>query len=132
MSYSAKVPLVFDLEELDSYSGPVQVMREPFIATSSKPSAPPKPTPQARTRASGSKKRKGSDAATAAPDGFSYDDLGFVESIKPMTSFLNKINIQTLYHGLNHLLVLFTEACEAVKILEAKLKKVEITITNQG
>ncbi|KAM0006542.1 hypothetical protein Hdeb2414_s0170g00822091 [Helianthus debilis subsp. tardiflorus] len=41
-----------------------------------------------------------------------------------MTSFLNK--------GLQHLLVLYTEACEAVKVLEARLKKAEITISDQG
>ncbi|KAJ0466725.1 hypothetical protein HanIR_Chr14g0675401 [Helianthus annuus] len=41
-----------------------------------------------------------------------------------MTSFLNK--------GLNHLLALYTQACEAVKILEVKLKKAEITISDQG
>ncbi|KAJ0814904.1 hypothetical protein HanPSC8_Chr17g0791221 [Helianthus annuus] len=41
-----------------------------------------------------------------------------------MTSFLNK--------GLNHLLILYTEGCKAGKILEAKLKKSEITITDQG
>ncbi|MFS7963969.1 hypothetical protein Hanom_Chr08g00744551 [Helianthus anomalus] len=97
MSESAKIPIVFDLEELDSYSGLVQVKQETPAATSCKPSAPPTPTPQPRARASVSKKRKGSDTANAAPESFFYEELGFVDFFEPMTSFLNKVNILTLY-----------------------------------
>ncbi|MFS7916185.1 hypothetical protein Hanom_Chr02g00174161 [Helianthus anomalus] len=43
MSASAKDPIVFDLKELDSYSGPVQVKETP-ATTSSKSSFPPRPT----------------------------------------------------------------------------------------
>ncbi|MFS7912416.1 hypothetical protein Hanom_Chr02g00129701 [Helianthus anomalus] len=96
MSDSSNVPIAFDLEELDNYSGPVQVKKETLVATSSKPSASPIPTPQARARASGSKKRKSSDIAAATPEGFSYEDLGFVDSFEPITSFLNKVNILNL------------------------------------
>ncbi|MFS8017277.1 hypothetical protein Hanom_Chr15g01378511 [Helianthus anomalus] len=45
MSESANMPIVFDLEELDSYSGLVQVKKETPATASSKPSAPPRPTP---------------------------------------------------------------------------------------
>ncbi|MFS7916224.1 hypothetical protein Hanom_Chr02g00174651 [Helianthus anomalus] len=78
--------------ELDNYSGPVQVKKETPATTSSKPSVPPPRPTQTRARASGSKKRKrkGSDTAAAAPEGFSYDNLSFVDSFEPITSFLNK------------------------------------------
>ncbi|MFS7945235.1 hypothetical protein Hanom_Chr06g00521801 [Helianthus anomalus] len=100
-------------------------MSEAPATTSSKPSAAPKPTPQPRARASGSKKRKGSDTASAAtPESFSYEDLGFVDSFEPITTFLNK--------GLQHMLALYTESYEAVKVLEARLKRTEITISDQG
>ncbi|MFS7968365.1 hypothetical protein Hanom_Chr09g00796571 [Helianthus anomalus] len=41
-----------------------------------------------------------------------------------MTSFLN--------HGLERLTNIYEEACEVNKMLEAKLKKVEVTIADQG
>ncbi|MFS7962797.1 hypothetical protein Hanom_Chr08g00730721 [Helianthus anomalus] len=124
MSDTSKIPVFVDLEELDTYPTPVQVKKETPATTSSKPTAVPKPTPQPRARTSSSKKRKGSETATAAPEGFSYEDLSFIDSLEPMTSFLHK--------GLQHLLNLYTESCEAVKVLEARIKKAEITISDQG
>ncbi|MFS7995579.1 hypothetical protein Hanom_Chr12g01119581 [Helianthus anomalus] len=58
-------------------------------ATSSKPAAVPSPNP--RTHASTSKKRKGSETTTLASEGFSCEELSFTESLEPMTSFLNKL-----------------------------------------
>ncbi|MFS8034833.1 hypothetical protein Hanom_Chr17g01585821 [Helianthus anomalus] len=121
---STKVLATFDLEELDSFSKPALMKKEPSVSTSSKPSAAPKPSTLTRSRASRSKKRKGSDPSATAVEAFSYDGLGFMESIGPMTTFLNQ--------GLDHLVLLHNEACEAVKVLEAKLKKAKITIEDQG
>ncbi|MFS7964546.1 hypothetical protein Hanom_Chr08g00751611 [Helianthus anomalus] len=45
MSDTSKMRVSLDLEELDSYSIPVQVKKETPATTSSKPSAAPKPTP---------------------------------------------------------------------------------------
>ncbi|KAJ0770648.1 hypothetical protein HanPI659440_Chr07g0260091 [Helianthus annuus] len=73
MSDTSKMPILIDLDELDSYPTPVQVKKETPATTSSKPTAAPKPNP--KTRASTSKKRKGSDTATPASEGFSYEDL---------------------------------------------------------
>ncbi|MFS8023333.1 hypothetical protein Hanom_Chr16g01450211 [Helianthus anomalus] len=84
-----KVPILLDLEELDSYPTPVNVKKETPTVTSSKLVAAPKPNP--RTRASTSKKRKGSETTTPASEGFSYEELSFTESLEPMTSFLNKV-----------------------------------------
>ncbi|MFS7956499.1 hypothetical protein Hanom_Chr07g00655321 [Helianthus anomalus] len=56
MSDASKVPILLDLEELDSYPTPVQVKKETPAATSSKPAAVPKPNIKSRT--STSKKRK--------------------------------------------------------------------------
>ncbi|MFS7963243.1 hypothetical protein Hanom_Chr08g00735781 [Helianthus anomalus] len=89
MSDASKVPILLDLEELDSYPTPVNVKKETPAATSSKPVTVPKPNP--RTRASTSKKRKGSETTTPASEGFSYEELSFTESLEPMTSFLNKV-----------------------------------------
>ncbi|MFS7911723.1 hypothetical protein Hanom_Chr02g00121461 [Helianthus anomalus] len=115
MSDTNKMPVFRDLDELDSYSIPVSVKKETPTTTSSKPFAAPKPTPQPRIQASGSKKRKGSETATAAPEGFSFEDLSFTDSFEPMTSFLHK--------GLQHLLNLYTESYEALKVLEARKKE---------
>ncbi|KAJ0443939.1 hypothetical protein HanIR_Chr16g0826311 [Helianthus annuus] len=115
-----KNPEVFDLEELDSYSGPVQVKKEPSPkpATSSKPNsskaaAIPKPSPATKTRASSARKRKQTDSP-ASLETFPYENHGFVEASGFMTSFLNQES-----YGLN-------------KMLESKLKKAEVTIADQG
>ncbi|MFS7951131.1 hypothetical protein Hanom_Chr07g00591351 [Helianthus anomalus] len=86
MSAPAKIPEVFDLEELDNYSGPVAVKKEPSPkpATSSKPAsskdaAIPKPSPATKPRASSVRKRKETDSH-ATPDAFPYENHGFVES----------------------------------------------------
>ncbi|KAJ0766071.1 hypothetical protein HanPI659440_Chr08g0311191 [Helianthus annuus] len=119
---ASKVSILLDLEELDSYPTPVQVKKETPAVTSSKPAATPKPNP--RTRASTSKKRKGSETTAPASEGFSYEMLSFTESLEPMTSFLNK--------GLQHLLHLYTEACEIVKLQEVRIKQLETTVADQG
>ncbi|KAM0031782.1 hypothetical protein Hdeb2414_s0017g00512961 [Helianthus debilis subsp. tardiflorus] len=89
MSDANKVPILMNLDELDSYPTPVNVKKETPAVTSSKPVTAPKPNP--RTRASTSKKRKGSETTTPASKGFSYEELSFTESLEPMTSFLNKV-----------------------------------------
>ncbi|MFS7916759.1 hypothetical protein Hanom_Chr03g00181111 [Helianthus anomalus] len=89
MSDTSNVPILLDLEELDSYPTPVNVKKEMPAVTSSKPVTTPKPNP--RTRASTSKKRKGSETTTPASEGLSYEELNFTESLEPMTSFLNKV-----------------------------------------
>ncbi|KAJ0946460.1 hypothetical protein HanRHA438_Chr01g0004221 [Helianthus annuus] len=122
MSDTSKMPILLDLDELDSYPTPIQVKKETPTTTSSKQIAAPKPNP--RTRASTSKKRKGSNTAAPASEGFSYEDLSFTDSLEPMTSFLHK--------GLQHQLNLYTESCKAVKVLEAKNKKLKIIVTDQG
>ncbi|MFS7990344.1 hypothetical protein Hanom_Chr11g01057691 [Helianthus anomalus] len=66
----AKMPQVFDFEELYSYSGPVQIKKEPTskASTTSKPSASskptvmPKPSPATKPRASSYRKRKETDS----------------------------------------------------------------------
>ncbi|MFS8019505.1 hypothetical protein Hanom_Chr15g01404551 [Helianthus anomalus] len=75
----SKVPIFLDLEELDSYSTPVNVKKEAPTVTSSKLFTTPKPNP--RTRASTSKMRKGSETTTPASKGFSYEELSFTESL---------------------------------------------------
>ncbi|MFS8034501.1 hypothetical protein Hanom_Chr17g01581861 [Helianthus anomalus] len=76
MSAPVKTPEVFDLEELDIYSGPVHVKKEPSPkpATSSKPTrskaaAIPKPSPATKTRASSARKGKETDSP-ATPETF--------------------------------------------------------------
>ncbi|MFS7968608.1 hypothetical protein Hanom_Chr09g00799561 [Helianthus anomalus] len=86
---ASKVPILLDLDELDTYPTPVNVKKETPATTSSKPAIVPKPNP--RTRASTSKKRKGSETTSPASKGFSYEELRFTESLEPMTSFLNKV-----------------------------------------
>ncbi|KAJ0482232.1 hypothetical protein HanOQP8_Chr13g0491861 [Helianthus annuus] len=89
MSDASKVPILLDLEELDSYPTPVQVKKETPTATSSKPAAVPKPNLKSHT--STSKKRNGSETTTpASSEGF-FEELSFTESLEPMTSFLNKL-----------------------------------------
>ncbi|MFS8034063.1 hypothetical protein Hanom_Chr17g01576781 [Helianthus anomalus] len=130
MSIPAKIPEVFDLEELDSYYGLVQVKKEPrkpFTAskpaTSSKATVVPKPSPAMKPRASSSRKRKETDSP-ASSETFPYENHGFLESSGFMTSFLNQ--------GLERLTSLCEESCGLNKMLEAKLKKAEITIDEQG
>ncbi|MFS7945220.1 hypothetical protein Hanom_Chr06g00521631 [Helianthus anomalus] len=94
MSHASKMPILLDREELDSYPTPIQVKKETSDPTSSKPNAVPKPN--LRTRASTSKKRKGSETLAPASKGFSYEDLSFIDSLEPMTSFLDKV-ISWLY-----------------------------------
>ncbi|MFS7918407.1 hypothetical protein Hanom_Chr03g00200631 [Helianthus anomalus] len=103
-------------------SSNMSVKQENPATASSRPAATPKPT--SRARASTSKKRKGSETVAPSSKGFSYEDLSFTDSLEPITSFLHK--------GLQHLLNLYTESCEAVKVLEARNKKLEITVSNQG
>ncbi|KAF5797096.1 hypothetical protein HanXRQr2_Chr08g0359681 [Helianthus annuus] len=86
---SSKVPIFLDLDELDSYPTPPVVKKEAPAATSSKPLPAPKPT--TRARASTAKKRKGSEVSVPGPEGFSYDELSFTDSLELMTSFLNKV-----------------------------------------
>ncbi|MFS7969305.1 hypothetical protein Hanom_Chr09g00807591 [Helianthus anomalus] len=119
MSAPAKIPEVFDLEELDSYSSPVQVKKEPSpkAATSSKPTsskatAIPKPSPVTKTRASSA--RKGRKQTL----------------LLPPTPFL--MRIMDSLKGLEHLMHLYEEACGVNKMLEAKLKKAEVTISDHG
>ncbi|MFS8001465.1 hypothetical protein Hanom_Chr13g01190671 [Helianthus anomalus] len=123
-------PRSFDLEELDSYSGPVQVKKEPSPkpATSSKPTsskvaAIPKPSPATKTRASSARKRKETDSP-ATPETSPYENHGFVKASGFMTSFLNQ-NLERLVH-------LYEESCGLNKMLESKLKKAEVTIVDQG
>ncbi|MFS7945712.1 hypothetical protein Hanom_Chr06g00527421 [Helianthus anomalus] len=99
MSAPVKIPRTFELEELDSYSGPAQVKKEPSKAstasksvTSSKATAVPKPSPIVKTRASSSHKRKEPDSLVAS-DVFPYVNHGFTESSKFMIGFLNHIII---------------------------------------
>ncbi|MFS7978357.1 putative mRNA splicing factor SYF2 [Helianthus anomalus] len=131
MSAPAKTLKVFDLEELDNYSGPVQVNKEPSLkpATSSKPvsskaTVVPKPSTATKPRGSSPRKRKESDSpATSTFEAFPYENHGFLESSRFMTSFLNQ--------GLERLMHLYEDSCGLNKMLEAKLKKAETTIANQ-
>ncbi|MFS7948970.1 hypothetical protein Hanom_Chr06g00566051 [Helianthus anomalus] len=75
---------LFDLDELDSYSGPVQVKEE----TNLKP-AVPKPSTASKSRGPSSRKRKEPDSP-AASDVFPFENHGFSESSKFMTGFLNQ------------------------------------------
>ncbi|KAJ0710611.1 hypothetical protein HanOQP8_Chr09g0314341 [Helianthus annuus] len=119
----------FQLEELDSYSGPVQVKQEvnpkPAVTskpTSSKATAVPKPSTASKPRGSSSRKRKEPDSH-AASDVFPFENHGFLESSKFMTGFLNQ--------GLERLVFLYADSCGLNKMLEAKLKKAETTIADQ-
>ncbi|KAJ0621503.1 hypothetical protein HanIR_Chr01g0009321 [Helianthus annuus] len=136
MSDFSKVPILLDLDELDSYPTPVNVKKETPATTSSKPVPVPKPNP--RTCASTAKKRKGSEVITPGSEGFSYEELNFTDSLELMTSFLNKViswyYILRIYpdriswlvssnlylnfnlHGLQYLLHLYTDACGTAKL----------------
>ncbi|MFS8008332.1 hypothetical protein Hanom_Chr14g01271451 [Helianthus anomalus] len=127
-SFTIKNLEVFDLEDLDSYSGVVQVKQEsnPKPAdtskpTSSKTAAVPKPSTATKPCGSSSRKRKEPDSP-AVSDVFPYENHGFLESIKFMTGFLN--------HGLERLVYLYEDSCGLNKMLEAKLKKVETIIAD--
>ncbi|KAJ0623022.1 hypothetical protein HanIR_Chr01g0027141 [Helianthus annuus] len=121
---------VFDLEELDSYFDPIQIKEEssPKAITSSRPSSSkaiiiPKPSPATKPRTSSSHKRKETDSPTTS-ETFPYENYGFIEASGFMTSFLNQ--------GLERLVHLYEESCGLNKVLESKLKKVEVTISDQG
>ncbi|MFS7979292.1 hypothetical protein Hanom_Chr10g00925631 [Helianthus anomalus] len=123
------IPETFELEELDSYSGPAQVKKEPIKAstasksvTSSKATTIPKPSPIVKTRASSSRKRKEPDSPVAS-DVFPYGNHGFTESSKFMIGFLNQ--------GLERLVRLYKDSCGLVKMLEIKLKKAETDVVEQ-
>ncbi|KAJ0525831.1 hypothetical protein HanHA300_Chr09g0316471 [Helianthus annuus] len=126
----AKISEVFDLEELDSYSGPALVKKEPTSkpstaskpSASSKPTVMPKPSPATKPRASSSRKRKDTDSP-ATSKAFPYNNYGFLESSGFMSSFLNQ--------DLERLTSLYEKACGTVKMLDVKLKKAEITIVDQ-
>ncbi|KAJ0834569.1 hypothetical protein HanRHA438_Chr16g0745131 [Helianthus annuus] len=120
----------FQLDELDSYSAPVQVKQEvnpkPAVTskpTSSKAAAVPKPSTTSKPRGSSSRKRKEPDSP-AASDVFPFENRGFSESSKFMTGFLNQ--------GLERLVFLYEDACGLNKMLEAKLKKAEPTTADQA
>ncbi|MFS8017024.1 hypothetical protein Hanom_Chr15g01375401 [Helianthus anomalus] len=152
LSYSNKVPILLDLDELDSYPTPVNVKKETPTTTSSKAIPAPKLNP--RTHASTAKKRKGSEISTLGSEGFSYEELSFTDSLEPMTSFLNKvISCYYILHiyldgiswlvnfnsylnfdlqGLQHLLHLYTDACGTAQLYEAKIKQLKTTIVDQG
>ncbi|MFS7929309.1 hypothetical protein Hanom_Chr04g00330991 [Helianthus anomalus] len=87
----------FQLEELDSYSGPVQVKQEanPKPAVTSKPTSSkaaivPKPSTSSKPRGSSSCKRKEPNSP-AASDVFPFENHGFSESSKFMTGFHNQV-----------------------------------------
>ncbi|MFS7930605.1 hypothetical protein Hanom_Chr04g00346211 [Helianthus anomalus] len=118
----AKIPEVFDLQELDSYSSPALVKKEPTPkpSTASKPpvssklAVMPKPSPAKKPRASGSRKRKETDSPATFTEAFPYENHGFLESSGFMTSFLNQENI-----------LIFEDA-------GYDAEKAEITIVDQG
>ncbi|KAJ0940651.1 hypothetical protein HanRHA438_Chr02g0085791 [Helianthus annuus] len=87
----------FELEELDSYSGPVQVKQEvnPKPAVTPKPSSSKaatasKPSTASKPRSSSSRKRKEPDSP-AALDVLPFENHGFSASSKFMTGFLNQV-----------------------------------------
>ncbi|KAJ0669291.1 hypothetical protein HanPI659440_Chr17g0699431 [Helianthus annuus] len=126
------MPEVFDLKELDSDSSPALIKKEPTSKpstasnpfASSKPAVMPKPSPVTKPRASSSCKMKETDSPTTSTEAFPYENHGFLESSGFMTSFLNQ--------GLERLTNLYKEACGTIKMLDVKLKKVVITIVDQG
>ncbi|MFS7951953.1 hypothetical protein Hanom_Chr07g00601321 [Helianthus anomalus] len=114
-SSEMSVPVInlegFQLDELDSYSGLVQVKQEtnpkPAVMskpTSSKTATAPKPSTTSKSRGPSSRKRKEADSP-ATSDIFPFENHGFTESSKFMTGFLNQ------------------DACGLNKMLESKLKK---------
>ncbi|MFS7998467.1 hypothetical protein Hanom_Chr12g01154161 [Helianthus anomalus] len=134
MSAPAKTPEVFDHDELDSYSGPMQVKQEvnPKSVVTSKPTSSktaivPKPFTASKPRGSSSRKRKEPDSP-AASDVFPFENHGFSDSSKFMVGFLNQIGIL----GLEQLVFLYEDSCGLNKMLETKLKKAETTIADQA
>ncbi|MFS8002549.1 hypothetical protein Hanom_Chr13g01203341 [Helianthus anomalus] len=98
----------FQLDELDSYSSPVQVKQETnpkptdtSKPTSSKTATAPKPSTASKSRGPSSCKRKEPDS--------------------PVTS-----------DGLERLVFLYEDVCGLNKMLESKLKKVEATVADQA
>ncbi|MFS8017842.1 hypothetical protein Hanom_Chr15g01385151 [Helianthus anomalus] len=133
-SSNMSVPVInldgFELEELDSYSGPVQVKQEvnPKPAVTSKPSSSKaavasKPSTASKPRNSSSRKRKEPDSP-ASSDVFPFENHGFSESNKFMTGFLN--------HGLERLVFLYKDSCGLNKMLEDRLRKAEATVADQA
>ncbi|MFS8025988.1 hypothetical protein Hanom_Chr16g01481651 [Helianthus anomalus] len=119
MSAPVKNLVLFDLDELDSYSGPVQAKEEanpkPAVTskpTSSKTAAVPKPSTASKSRGPSSRKRKEPDSP-AASDIFPFKNHGFSESSKFMTGFLNQ--------GLERLVFLYEDTCGLNKMLKTKL-----------
>ena len=111
----AKIPEVFDLDELDSYSDQIQVKKEPNpkATATSKPSSSkaivlPKPSPATKPRSSSSRKRKEPDSPVIS-DTFPYEKHGFIEASGFMTSFLNQVSIlipyPTIYITIKGLLI---------------------------
>ena len=99
----AKIPEVFDLDELDSYSDQVQIKKEPSPkatasskSSSSKTIIIPKPSPATKPRSSSSRKRKEPDSPVIS-DTFPYENHGFIEASGFMTSFLNQVSILDPY-----------------------------------
>ncbi|KAJ0430124.1 hypothetical protein HanHA300_Chr17g0665411 [Helianthus annuus] len=120
----------FQLDELDSYSGLMQVKQEtnPNLAVTSKPTSSKtatasKPSTASKSRGPSSRKRKEADSP-ATPDVFPFENHGFTESSKFMTGFLNQ--------GLERLGFLYEDTCGLNKMLESKLKKAEATVADQA
>ena len=111
----------------------------------------PKPSPATKPRSSSSRKRKEPDSPIIS-DTFPYENHGFIEASGFMTSFLNQVSILESYsaayttykylskpipvllflQGLERLVHLYQESCGLIKTLESKLKKAEVTISDQG
>ncbi|MFS7997943.1 hypothetical protein Hanom_Chr12g01147931 [Helianthus anomalus] len=94
-SAPVKNPELFDLDELDRYSGPMQVKQEvnpkPAVTskpTSSKTPAVPKHSTASKPRGSSPRRRMEPDSPIAS-DVFPFENHGFSESRKFMTDFLN-------------------------------------------
>ncbi|MFS7952492.1 hypothetical protein Hanom_Chr07g00607571 [Helianthus anomalus] len=109
----------FQLDELDSYSGLMQVKQEtnPKPVVTSKPTSSnttPKASTTSKSQGPSSRKRKEVDSL-ATSDVFPFENHGFTESSKFMTDFLNQ--------GLECLVFLYEDACGLKKMLESKLKK---------
>ncbi|MFS7953081.1 hypothetical protein Hanom_Chr07g00614411 [Helianthus anomalus] len=103
----------FQLDELDSYSGLMQVKQEtnpkPTVTskpTSSKTATAPKASTASKSRGLSSRKRKEADSP-ATSDIFPFENHVFTESRKFMTGFLNQM-------------------------LESKLKMAEATVADQS
>ncbi|MFS7962158.1 hypothetical protein Hanom_Chr08g00723371 [Helianthus anomalus] len=91
--------------------------------TSSKATVFLKPSTASKPSGSSSRKRKEHDSP-AASDVFPFENHGFSESNKFMTSFLNQ--------GVERLVFLCEDSCGLNRMLEGKLRKAEITIADQA